>query len=223
VKKNALKLLSSLGFIAAVSAIGAAIHAVKKHRDSQGFEVVRIEKGHSTDSLERTRDRVVLKNGMILDSIGYDLKYIGEMSVAKHALIFSGRDCIDCGSGLDFFVYSVNDSHMTYFPYPAARAYTYGEKDPFYEGRAFFGNCLGRSDGSAGAALSERSQGIIAFGSSREDDGSWKKLVMTFSLDETGELEETTIAGNLPDIENTLKEVSQGRCHEFPHEEYSEE
>jgi hypothetical protein len=173
--------------------------------DLDPWDVLKIEQAQP--------DHVYLRNGKVLDTVGYDLKYIGKMKLSSGPiLLFSGQTCMECDEGDNLIVYSVAADAVTWkSAYPSATAANVDDGKVFYQGRAFFGECL-----------PGLSPSVVAFVHSNVKGDSWKDTVFTYVFRLDGTVEEKELSDNLPDVSESLKAVSQGKCDELPHYDYTE-
>jgi hypothetical protein len=174
--------------------------------DLDPWDVLKIEQGQP--------DRVSFKNGKVVDTIGYELKYIGKMRLSSGPiLLFSGQTCMECDEGVNLLVYSVAADAVTWkSAYPSATAANVDDGKVFYQGRAFFGECL-----------PGLSPSVVAFVHSSIKGDAWLDSVFTYVFRLDGTVEEKEITENLPDVAESLKAVSQGKCEELPHYDYTED
>jgi len=174
--------------------------------DLDPWDVLKIEQGQP--------DRVSFKNGKVVDTIGYELKYIGKMKLASGPILFfSGETCMECDEGVNLIVYSVSADAVTWkSAYPSATAANVDDGKVFYQGRAFFGECL-----------PGLSPSVVAFVHSNVKGPDWKDSVFTYVFRLDGTVEEKEITENLPDVGESLKAVSLGKCEELPHYDYTED
>jgi hypothetical protein len=174
--------------------------------DLDPWDVLKIEQGQP--------DRVSFKNGKVVDTIGYDLKYIGKMSLSSGPiLLFSGQTCMECEEGVNLLVYSISADRVTWkSAYPSATAANVDDGKVFYQGRAFFGECL------PGLTKS-----IVAFVHSNVQGDAWRDSVFTYVFRLDGTVEEKEIVENPPDVAESVKAVSLGKCEELPHYDYTED
>jgi hypothetical protein len=122
---------------------------------ASSWDVARIDTDDFKSGKSYSPDRVYFNNGTKIDNLGYQLKYLGKLKANETPpiLLFSGRECIDCEEGLNFYVYSVLKSAAVPYSYPAGKVSSQEDGGVFYEGRGFFGKCF--SDGQ---------EGVIAYG-----------------------------------------------------------
>jgi hypothetical protein len=201
-----------LALVLALSALLIALRSRGFHKvssspaDLDPWDVLKIEQGQP--------DRVSFKNGKIVDTIGYELKYLGKMGLASGPILFfSGQTCMECDEGVNLIVYSVAKDTVTWkSAYPSATAANVDDGKVFYQGRAFFGECL------PGV-----SQSVVAFVHANVEGEQWKDSVFTYVFHLDGTVEEKEITENLPDVAESLKAVSQGKCEELPHYDYTED
>jgi hypothetical protein len=209
-KSNQVKILLAVIFALAAILIGLRSRITRNPLSSPPvvdlWDVLKIEQGNP--------DRVSFKNGKVVDTIGYQLKYIGKMTLPSGPiLLFSGQTCMECDEGVNLIVYSVASDSVTWkSAYPSATAANVDDGKVFYEGRAFFGECL------PGLAAS-----VVAFVHSNVQGDAWKDSVFTYAFKLDGTVEEKEITENLPSVEESLRAVSQSKCEELPHYDYTEE
>jgi hypothetical protein len=192
---------------------GPGSSAGNDSRLASPWDVARIESDAHTGKISRGPDRVFFKNGTMIDNLGFDLKFLGKLKAEENppVLLFSGRECVDCEEGLNFYVYSLQKSSAIPYSYPAGKVSSEEDGGVFYQGRGFFGKCF--SDGQ---------EGVIAFGSLVQSDGSWKKVVTSYSFQPDGTFVGKEVDAEKFTIEDTLKKVLQGTCQEMPQQDYSE-
>jgi hypothetical protein len=174
--------------------------------ESDPWDVLKIEQGQP--------DRVFFKNGKVVDTIGYELKYIGKMNLSSGPiLLFSGMTCMECDDSENLIVYSVASDSVTWkSAYPSATASNLDDGKIFYQGRAFYGECL------PGLTAS-----IVAYVHSNIKGDEWKDTVFTYVFHLDGSVEEKKIDENPPNIAESLNAVSLAKCEELPHYDYTEE
>lgn len=165
-------------------------------------------------------DQVFFKNGSTTDHIGFELKYLGQLTSpdGSPVVVLSGRTCADCDAGVSFFMYSPKSNQVGTYAYPAGNVSSKddGSDDKpelYYSGRAFMGKCL----------LSHAEwEGIIAFGRHRDELGAWESVVQVYEFEPDGAFNGKAIYQNLPDIAESLKRVAQGVCRELPARDYTD-
>ena len=183
------------------------------------WDVVRIEPEDRTKPAFGP-DRVFFRNGSTTDHIGFELKYLGQLTSpdGSPVVVLSGRTCANCDAGVSFFMYSPKSNQVGTYAYPAGNVSSKddGSDDKpelYYSGRAFMGKCL----------LSHSEwEGIIAFGRHRDELGAWESVVQVYEFEPDGAFNGKAIYQNLPDIAESLKRVAQGVCREMPARDYTD-
>ena len=132
-----MKIIISLILLISFSLMGCAS---KPMDSSSNWDVSKV--------VEQT---IYFKNGKGFKTNLYDLKYIDQLKTANKApyLILSGRSCLYCDAPISIYIWSPDDgamkaeSQQTRYLYPGTEKYYMPPYQSLYEGRMFYGNCLG--------------------------------------------------------------------------------
>ncbi len=139
----------------------------------------------------------------------YDLRYIGQ--VQHHGglpwLIMAGRYCTECDAELALYVHSPSHGAMQVANGAGARYYPGrildGEtSEPWYEGRAFYGEVL------------EETGGVIWYERITHLDGTTQEITTLLDLDGERPIEQQFL--DQERLPKTLELMSRGLCTEIP-------
>ena len=93
--------------------------------------------------------KIFFKNGKLLNTYLYDLKYIGQLSSYNKApyIIMAGRSCENCDENISIYIHSPSDGEMK--PHGKQIRYSHPGKELdaetnelIFESKMYFGNCL---------------------------------------------------------------------------------
>jgi len=176
-----------------------------------------IEWGGTAEDLVEGPNIIHFQNGKKLETKLYAVKVISTLSAKSRApfLIISGRGCRGCDANISLYFHSPDDGPMKGEAYQPR--YSYPGKEFYYmdgkllsEHRFFFGECL-----------SNMAEAAVWF-QNDFDEGKEKKFVFIVYVDEDTLIEQS-IEYDLPNIEDTLNLVREGKCHEIEGEDRTSE
>ncbi len=139
----------------------------------------------------------------------FDLRYIGQ--VQHHGgmpwLIMAGRHCAQCDAELALYIHSPSDGPLIsaaganahYFP---GRILDGETGEPWYEGRAFYGEVIAETGG------------VIWFERIAQADGTVQEITTLVDLDGEAPIEQQFL--DQERLSKTLELMSRGLCREIP-------
>lgn len=160
--------------------------------------------------------KLLFTNGEIFETKLFDLEYVGQISNENKLpyLIFSGRDCENCGANISLYVHSPSDGQLIVGD--GQNAFSYAGTTSDYESgstisktRVFYGQVLGDLEG------------VIWYDSTLTDDNSWSATTyLCYKSD--GRLKDSTIT-DYSNIDKTLTLKTKGLCKEIAGKKFTSE
>lgn len=166
--------------------------------------------------LKVQHDTLVFEDGHAFATNLHDLQYIGQIATSSSApyLIFSGRDCTECDENISIYLHCPTNGALRVengenrYAYPGTET-AYETDSVVYTSRGFYGQVL---DGV---------EGVIWYSNQAMDDGKTKRSVYLSRIVHSQHTD-TSYTDN-GTLEQTLRLLNRGLCHEIAGRTYSSE